>query len=442
MMTPQFWLSFTDGHPFILVLAIAFVACLESLAIIGLAVPGVAILFALAALAGDAALPWPALLLAGFIGAVLGDQTSFVLGRFATPVLSRYPPLKNHPQWLEQGHRYFARYGGGSEVLGRFIGPIRPIIPLIAGSCGMSALRFTLFNLGSALVWAPAYLLPGYLTGLGLRELSSTDAGLLTTLLGMIALLVIAQQFHWHLGASRRLQVKLEQRGLTFGALTAWLMIGVGSLSFISALSLQLTGPPAWNRSMYQTIFELGAHQPGLVQTLTHLGDPPLLVAMILLAALTAHWRHRLTGGWPVAVFLAAVLTLNYLLKELLAIARPEVGQELLSSFSFPSGHASAAASAYLLLAIWLMANKPHRTRHLGYCLATAIALLIAASRVLLGVHWPLDVIAGLAEGLVFAGIYKLWLTKHRSTQSVPLSFILPIVTALLAAYLLIRLFY
>jgi undecaprenyl-diphosphatase len=55
-------------------------------------------------------------------------------------------------------------------MLGRFFGPIRAIIPFIAGMLDMSPKQFLAVNIASALLWAPAYLIPGMLFGNSLQE--------------------------------------------------------------------------------------------------------------------------------------------------------------------------------------------------------------------------------------------------------------------------------
>ena len=70
-----------------------------------------------------------------------------------------------HPHWLTRGESFFREYGTYSIVLGRFIGPIRPIIPMIAGMFDMPFWRFLLVNILSAAAWAPVYVLPGYVAG-------------------------------------------------------------------------------------------------------------------------------------------------------------------------------------------------------------------------------------------------------------------------------------
>lgn len=118
----------------------------ESLALVGLLVPGVVLITAAASMAGHqmVALPW--LIGAAFAGAVLGDGLSYFLGyRHRDTVVTRWP-LSLHPEWLGRGARFFERYGIYSVFIGRFVGPVRPIIPLIAGMMHMPARTFLLAN--------------------------------------------------------------------------------------------------------------------------------------------------------------------------------------------------------------------------------------------------------------------------------------------------------
>lgn len=160
------WLG---AHSQWLGLAIFLVSLTESLAVAGLVVPGVFLLFAFAALAAGADMPLLEAIAWAFCGAVIGDLLSFALGRWFHQDIRRLSLFRRHPQWIDRGERFFRRYGWVSVVLGRFIGPIRPIIPLVAGMFDMPAWRFVVINLLSALAWAPAYLIPGYSAGRAAR---------------------------------------------------------------------------------------------------------------------------------------------------------------------------------------------------------------------------------------------------------------------------------
>lgn len=158
-------LSWLGSHTRWLGLAIFLIALTESLAVAGLLIPGVLLLFAAAALAGGGNLSMLATLSWAFAGAVCGDLLSFALGRWFHQDIRRMRLFARHPHWLDRGESFFRRYGIYSIVLGRFIGPIRPIIPMVAGMFDMPFWRFLLVNILSALAWAPVYVLPGYIAG-------------------------------------------------------------------------------------------------------------------------------------------------------------------------------------------------------------------------------------------------------------------------------------
>jgi membrane-associated phospholipid phosphatase len=107
--------------------------------------------------------------------------------------------------------------------------------------------------------------------------------------------------------------------------------------------------------------------------------------------------------------------------KLLFAQVRPAADLRLVAedSFAFPSGHAANSAIVYLLLALLLVAPGEGRRRAL--MAAVVLTTLIGISRVLIGVHWPSDVIGGWAFGLlwVLAGL-KLAQTLNRNSSTSP----------------------
>ncbi|HSH56373.1 MAG TPA: DedA family protein, partial [Halomonas sp.] len=184
--------------PGVLLLIIACIAMLESLAVVGVLVPGVMLITAAASMAGHQGLTLPAPLLAAFIGAVAGDSASFVLGYTQRERVTRCWPFSRHPELLARGARFFQRQGVLSVFLGRFVGPVRPIVPLIAGMLHMPPRTFLWANLASAALWAPAYVLPGYLLGRTWDQLLEVPPALHKplTLLGVM-LLALVVTFSW-----------------------------------------------------------------------------------------------------------------------------------------------------------------------------------------------------------------------------------------------------
>lgn len=117
--------------------------------------------------------------------------------------------------------------------------------------------------------------------------------------------------------------------------------------------------------------------------------------------ALILFWQRRWRTGLIMLIFPAIAGATSSLFKELFARARPDIVPHLdhFGNLSFPSGHATNAAAILILAALLIPA------RHRGAWLALAVigAGLVASSRVMLGVHWPSDVVAGFALGLGFA---------------------------------------
>lgn len=134
---------------------------------------------------------------------------------------------------------------------------------------------------------------------------------------------------------------------------------------------------------------------------ITQLGSTPVVAASLILTACADFIRRR---SREVFAFVAAVslgeLVLNNLLKVIVGRERPSVLRLVVAhGYSFPSGHTVAAASCWSAIALVLGRDRSRRTRALLAGGAALIAVSVATSRALLGVHWLSDVIAGLAIG-------------------------------------------
>ena len=144
--------------PLVFLLAFA-----ESLAVVSLLVPATAILFGISGLLGASGIPfWPCWAAAA-LGAILGDALSYWVGLHFKDRLAHLWPLTRVPDLLPRGQAFFARWGIAGVFLGRFFGPLRAAVPLVAGACAMPMLPFQLANVASALAWATGILSPGLL---------------------------------------------------------------------------------------------------------------------------------------------------------------------------------------------------------------------------------------------------------------------------------------
>lgn len=396
------WLG---AHPQWLGLAIFLIACLECLAIAGILVPGTVLLFAVTMLAGSGTLGLGETMLLAYFGGLTGDLLSYLLGRHFHQNIRRLPLLRKHPEWIARAELYFRQYGGVSLLIGRYIGPLRPILPMVAGMLDMPFLRFLLISLLASAGWAIAYVMPGWAAGAALRlplpegfwPEAAVAAGLLATLIGAS---VWASSREWRHATTLTC-------GLTLAILVA--------LFFGWQWMLELdTG--------LLTLVQEGRHKrlDEAMVFLTRLGDyRTQLAAAILLVILLSLLRQ-----WRAAVFAACTLLgtalANGTLKQFFARVRPEVLVEPLGSYSFPSGHASAAFAFCLALGALAGRGQPARWRITWFLLASLPAGAIALSRVYLGVHWPTDVIGGALLAVFFCAASLLLVQARTPLPALP----------------------
>ena len=411
------WLG---ANPEWLGLAIFLIACVECLAIAGIIVPGTILMFAVAVLAGNGALGlWETLLLA-YLGGLLGDALSYAIGHYFHQDIRRLPILRDHPQWLTSAEAYFNRYGVASLLVGRYIGPLRPMLPMVAGMLSMPLPRFILVSLVAAAGWSIAYMLPGWATGAALR-------------------LPLPEGFWPQAGAVAAgvaVVVGLSIQGSMRAQRHASLLAAVASLVLLIALMSTWPLLTQLDQGLMAVIQEQRTATLDKVMVLiTRLGDfhtqlaAAVLLCLVLL--ISRKWRAlALAAGATLGTALA-----NSLLKHLFSRARPDVLLEPLSSYSFPSGHSSAAFALFLVLGLLAGRNQPPRMRLTWLLLASIPAGAIAISRVYLGVHWPTDVIAGaMLAGCICALTLAIvqWRTPMHALPAKVWWLILPAVLALL----------
>lgn len=134
---------------------VAMLAFGESLAFVSLVLPFWGILVTIGAVLGaTGSIDFWLILSAAAIGAALGDWLSFWLGYHYHEQISRMWPLKNYPDLLPKGRAFFEKWGPWAIVLGRFSGPLRASVPIVAGAVRMPQGIFQIANWSSAFLWA------------------------------------------------------------------------------------------------------------------------------------------------------------------------------------------------------------------------------------------------------------------------------------------------
>lgn len=429
-------------HPLWAGAVVFLVAFSESVAVFGLLVPGVVAMFGFGALIATGTLEfWPIFWWA-VAGAVAGDGLSFWLGRHFQDKLSELWPFSRHPKTLEQGIDFFQRFGGKSVALGRFFGPVRAIIPLVAGMLNMPPWRFLLANLLSALVWAPAYLLPGIVFGASL-ELASEVAFRLVLLLVLLAflawLLFIAARALFHLIQPRATQ--LVQRAFDWGQLhpgfrsissaladpghpeakglaTLATLLLVTTLLFVLLTGVVLGGSlsAGLDKLVYTTLQSL--RSPWGDHLMTAFSAPGDLTSFLLFAiglGLLLWLRGERHASYHLIAACLFGLLAPWLLKYSLQIPRPPMADNTLGPWSFPSAHVLRTVTLYGFFSIMLARSLRREWRWLPYSLAALLIGAVSLSRLYLGVHWLTDVFGSLMLGIAWVAF--LGIAYHRHVQ-------------------------
>lgn len=172
-----------------LLLAITFG---ESFVLTGIFVPGTVMVVIMGGLAQAGYYDFYDLVFFAVCGSILGDAVSYEIGRAGRLHAENFPFVR---RYFARGKAFFLEHQGKSIFMGRFIGPIRPIIPFIAGVMDMKRGQFYLLNILSAIAWSFSYVSLGYVFGYAWKNaLAWSSAGVAT--LVVIMAVVIGSAYH------------------------------------------------------------------------------------------------------------------------------------------------------------------------------------------------------------------------------------------------------
>ena len=149
-----------------IVFALAFA---ESLAFVSLLVPAWGVLVLIGGLIQAGGLSFWPIWIAGSLGAALGDWLSYWIGRKLEHAVQHVWPLSKYPELIPKGEAFIRRWGALGIFIGRFSGPLRASVPLVAGIFEMPFWRFQIANFTSAFLWAWVLLTLGDVTAMLLR---------------------------------------------------------------------------------------------------------------------------------------------------------------------------------------------------------------------------------------------------------------------------------
>lgn len=421
-----------------LVLLVSF---LESLVLAGEVVPGAVLVIFAGFLSAQGFLDIGDLIWFAAVGAILGDGLSFYLGTKGTHFFrSENKFLK--AAHLERGENFFHKHGSKSIFWGRFIGPLRPLIPFVAGLSKMDKKKFLFWNIVSAFLWSASHLLLGFFFGGALAALKTWT----TRVSYSIGILFL---FFLLLYVTKALVVKHGKRIVEF-IRSVFSSVREAIVSNPDVQKLYKRHPQFFaflsrrlDRASFSglpiTLISIGFVYVlslffGTIQNILASGQ--IVAADFRIAHLLAYFRSpeltkiflwiTLLGKWQVVVGTAIAVSIilwlwkkkefifylllalgadelfNYLGKLTVHRARPDNPVYLENSFSFPSGHAMVSVVFYGFLGYMLICHLKNWKQKVNvFFICLVVALAIGFSRLYLGVHYLSDVWGGYLLGLL-----------------------------------------
>ena len=137
----------------------------ESFCFFSVVWPGTAILVGIAALIAASGISQAILrpmIVSAALGGTAGYALSYWIGRYFEGSIAKIWPFTAYPHMIPYGERFFNEYGAWGVFLGHFFGPVRAVIPVVAGMFRMPQLPFQIANFASALLWAGGVIAPSY----------------------------------------------------------------------------------------------------------------------------------------------------------------------------------------------------------------------------------------------------------------------------------------
>ncbi|MBS3958132.1 MAG: VTT domain-containing protein [Xanthomonadaceae bacterium] len=423
-------LDWISRHPLAAGVVIFLIAFLDALLIVGVAVPASPLLIAVGVLVGLGHIDPLYALACAAAGAFCGDGVSYLAGRRYGDSLRRRWPFSRYPEWLEHGDRSFRRHGMKSLIIGRFVGAVRPFIPAIAGMLRMPAPKYIAATTFASLLWALAFLGPGWLLGASL-DLVAAVAGRLAIVIGLVLVLIaaiwglvfyvwrwmaprtndlLAQLLAWShrhpvLGRYSAALIDPKQREspslLVFAV--ALLAAAWGFFELLASVGAGLA-PSRLDLAVHQAMF--GLRHPladPMMGFLASLGDLVVLGPAVALVAAWLFWRRRPVAAWHWIAAPAFALVGAWVLGALIDLPKPPAATAV-AGFSFPSQPVMLATVVYGFLAVMVARELPG-PRIWPYVLGALLVGLLGFSRLYLGAHWLSDVLAGICLGLVWVTV-------------------------------------
>jgi membrane protein DedA with SNARE-associated domain len=427
---------------------VGVLAYLETAAFVGLVAPGETVVIAGGVIAGQGEIQLIPLIGLVWICAVLGDTTSFYIGRrLGRSFLERHGPrVKITHERLEQVEGYFDRHGGKTILIGRFIGLVRALAPFIAGSSGLAYGRFIPYSIVGTGLWSTAFCVLGYIFWRSFDRVAEIAGqavfGFGVTVAVIVGIVVAYRRRHeireWLLAHRRHPlvrplfvigrpvyrhvvrpvvdvvapQVRFLWNRVTPGELglelTIAVAVGIAGIYvyvlYLVVLSDNLRPTPL-DTELLDVADSLHAQVAvDVAKVINALGALPTVAALVAVTALVLAARRRVAEVLVLVVGMGLIYAAVHIAKG--AVDRPRPAGPLVetSSSSYPSATA-AYATAWIAVAL-LVARRMGIAGNLAIVLGgIAVAAAVGISRIYLRAHYWSDVAGGWGIGVGVFGL-------------------------------------
>ena len=434
---------YIQAHNYVSVLFTFLVSFTESLPLIGTIIPGSITMSIIGILVGRGIVSLDVTLFWASVGALMGDTAGFFVGKYYNEHIRLIWPFRRYPQWLAVGESFFRKHGGKGILIGRFIGPVRSSVPLIAGLLKMSWLRFLLAAIPSAIFWAIAYLLPGVLIGAVSLQLPHHAAT--TFILTGLAIIILVWILFWAIQHSFSFLVSMVND--VVDRLWRWLyhhhsyrfllrlitdhnaptdhhqltavLLAFLSLCCFSVLAIVSATPgplTSFNEPLFYFLQSLRLLNVDKFFTIiTVLGDAKVITSIVLLlvAAFVIKKLLRPAVHLTAVTLIAGCLTVIF--KNLIHSPRPPGFSVFDYSSSFPSSHMGLSLPTLGFIAFLTAQQISKKWYWIPYILVTILIILIGCSRLYLGAHWLEDILGSIFFG--FAILLSVIISYRRYPQ-------------------------
>lgn len=419
------------------------IACAESMAIVGSIIPGSVTMTLVGTMIGSGILDIKLSFSAIIFGAFIGDYLSYWVGYYYRDNIKKFKIIQKNIEWMDYGEKFIKKHGVKSIVIGRFFGPMRSLIPLVAGVLGMRRWKFILGALPSVVLWAVIYLTPGIFIGAFALEMPTN---LVFKFIGVFILLIIAIIF---ISLSVNKLVSFLNKNQTKIAHMIWqrlmknpgwmtinffhcdrlgpiqilklsyaLLLSIFSTSIlviiISSTSVNIFDLDVFN--LMRNTYSITSYK--IFTLVTFLGSKTVIIPSLLLTSLYLVYKNEYRLTRYILCLTGATSVMVELIKYFVMRPRPILSSTFTEPYSFPSGHVALSTAVFCFLILVFCHNIDNYKKSIAYKSVACILFAISFSRLYLCAHWLSDILFALSLGITNALVSSI--LYHRKPCNIP----------------------